>query len=157
LYRRRWGSAGQNQHLPPFLFCAILEKTIGGFMNSSIVILKSGEQIICELKEAYEGEGEDKKGVCLVMIHPYVLQLVQVNNQDNPQQDLQVKFSRWCPYAVDSQFRIPYDSVVAIGSPDAGLEQAYVAKVEQVKQVNETENAKQQQEEINKAINPEVV
>lgn len=114
-------------------------------MNSSIVILKSGEQIICELKEAYEGEGEDKKSVCLVMIHPYVLQLVQVNNQDNPQQDLQVKFSRWCPYAVDSQFRIPYDSVVAIGSPDAGLEQAYVAKVEQVKQVNETENAKQQQ------------
>lgn len=30
-------------------------------MSASIVVLKTGEQIICELKEAFDGEGEDKK------------------------------------------------------------------------------------------------
>lgn len=101
-------------------------------MSTSIVILKTGEQIICELKEAFEGEGEERKGICLVMIHPYILELVKVQNLDNPEQDLQVRFSKWCPYAVDTQYKIPYDTVTAIGTPDSGLERAYLAKVEQV-------------------------
>jgi hypothetical protein len=57
-------------------------------MASSIVILKTGEQIICDLKEVYEGEGEEKRGICLLMRHPYSLSLVQVENTDNPQQNL---------------------------------------------------------------------
>jgi len=101
-------------------------------MANSIVILKTGEQIICELKEAFEGEGEERKGICLVMVHPYILELVKVDNPADPMQDLQVKFSRWCPYSIDTQFRIPYDVVTAIGVPDSGLEEAYIRKVEAV-------------------------
>ena len=101
-------------------------------MANSIVILKTGEQIICELKEAFEGEGEERKGICLVMVHPYILELVKVDNPEDPMQDLQVKFSRWCPYSIDTQFRIPYDVVTGIGVPDSGLEEAYIRKVEAV-------------------------
>lgn len=101
-------------------------------MSASIVVLKTGEQLICELKEAFDGEGEERKGICLVMIHPYILELVKVENLDNPEQDLQVRFSKWVPYAIDTQFKIPYDTVTAIGTPDSGLERAYFAKVEQV-------------------------
>jgi len=101
-------------------------------MANSIVILKTGEQIICELKEAFEGEGEERKGICLVMVHPYILELVKVDNPEDPMQDLQVKFSRWCPYSIDTQFRIPYDVVTGIGAPDSGLEEAYIRKVEAV-------------------------
>ena len=68
----------------------------------------------------------------------------------------QVKFSRWCPYSVDYQFKITYDSVTAIGIPDSGLEQAYRAKIAQVTQSINT-NAQLQQEEIEKVINPEVI
>ena len=100
-------------------------------LNPSIVILKTGEKLITILQEAFEGEGEDQKGICLVMNHPYELALINVNNQENPEQDLQVKFSRWCPYAVDTQYRIPYDGVLAIGQPDAGLAQAYKVKIKQ--------------------------
>lgn len=125
-------------------------------MSASIVVLKTGEQIICELKEAFDGEGEDKKGICLVMVHPYTLKLIEVSNPDQPEQDLQVKFSRWCPYSIDTQFRIPYDAVTAMGVPDSGLERAYIAKVEQVTQF-ETQNQQLQNEEIEQAINPEVV
>jgi hypothetical protein len=114
-------------------------------LTPSIVILKTGEKLITILQEAFEGEGDDQKGICLVMNHPYVLSLISIENQDNPEQDLQVKFSKWCPY----------DGVLAIGQPDLGLAQAYQAKIEQHDQI--TENMKQQQEEIQKVINPEVV
>ena len=125
--------------------------------NVSIVILKTGDQIVCDLKEVFEGEGEDKKGICLLMIHPYTLSLIAVGNQENPQQDLQVKFSKWCPYSIDYQYKIPYDSVMAIGTCDPGLAVAYTNKVQEVNQLFDSKNAQLQQEEINKIINPEVV
>lgn len=124
-------------------------------LNPSIVVLKTGEKLITILQEAFEGEGDDQKGICLVMTHPYELALINVANSENPDQDLQVKFSKWCPYAVDVQYRIPYDGVLAIAQPDAGLAQAYQAKIEQYTEM--TENQKQQIDDIEKAINPEVV
>lgn len=124
-------------------------------VNPSIVVLKTGEKLITILQEAFEGEGDNRKGICLVMSHPYELYLISVNNQENLEQDLQVKFSKWCPYSIDTQYRIPYDGVLAIGQPDPGLAQAYLAKIEQFEQVNE--NVKQQQEDIQETINPEAV
>jgi hypothetical protein len=142
-------------------------------LNPSIVILKTGEKLITILQEAFEGEGEEQKGICLVMNHPYELALINVNNQENPEQDLQVKFSRWCPYAIDTQYRIPYDGVLAIGQPDAGLAQAYQAKIQQAQEISgesefsgingdKTTNELLQQKDIDaaikgKAITPEVV
>jgi hypothetical protein len=124
----------------------------------SIAILKTGEKLITFLQEVFEGEGENQKGICLVMNHPYELKLIEVNNTENSEQDLQVKFSKWCPYSTDVQFRIPYEGILAIGQPDPGLAMAYQAKVEQVeKTFEQTENVKLQQEEIEKVINPEVI
>jgi hypothetical protein len=123
--------------------------------NASILVLKTGTQLICDLKEVFDGENENKKGVCLLMVHPYELSLIATDTE-NSQQDLQVKFSKWCPYSVDYQYKIPYDSVMAIGVPDAGLEQAYRAKIAQLTEIM-NQNARLQQEEIEKVINPEVV
>lgn len=102
--------------------------------NPSIVALKTGDKLITVLREAFEGEGEDQKGICLVMNYPYELTI-----DDSKDNDLQVKFSRWCPYSVNTEYRIPYDSVLAIGQPDPGLAQAYQQKVEEVVKVNSQE------------------
>jgi hypothetical protein len=128
-------------------------------MNPSIVILKTGEKLITVLQEVFEGQGEEKKGVCLVMNHPYELTLINVTNSENSEQDLQVKYSKWCPYSTDVQFRIPYDGVLAIGQPDPGLASAYEMKVKQAEELLaiQNENAQLQQEEIGKIINPEVM
>lgn len=99
-------------------------------LNPSIVVLKTGEKLITILQEAFEGEGEEKKGICLVMNYPYELSLFSVPNEEDPEKDLQVKFSKWCPYATDASFRIPYDGILTIGDPDPGLAKAYQAKVE---------------------------
>ena len=102
-------------------------------LNPSVVVLKTGEKLISILQEVYEGEGEDRKGICLLMNYPYELSLIQAPNVENPEQDLQVKFSKWCPYAVESGFRIPYEGILTIGTPDPGLAKAYMAKVEYAK------------------------
>ena len=126
--------------------------------TQTIVILKTGEKLITLLQEAFEEDGENKKGICLVFTHPYTLSLVEVNNTDNPEQDLQVKFSKWCPYSIDFQYKIPYDGVLAIGQPDPGLSIAYQSKIEQAEKIiAQNENAQLQQEEIEKVINPEVM
>jgi len=106
-------------------------------VTPSIVVLKTGEQIICDLKEIFDGEGEDRKGVCLLMVHPHVLSLVENTRKKNP--DLQVKFTKWCPYSTDTQFKIPYDTIMAIGTSDTGLSEAYINKVSQLEQFNNTQ------------------
>lgn len=99
-------------------------------LNPSVVVLKTGEKLITILQEAFEGEGEERKGICLVMNYPYELSMISVPNEEDPEKDLQVKFSKWCPYATDTSFRIPYDGILTLGSPDPGLAQAYQAKVD---------------------------
>ena len=121
-------------------------------LNPSIVVLKTGEKLITILQEVFEGEGEERKGVCLVMNYPYQLELLKVDNEENPQQDLQVKYSKWCPYSIDSTFRIPYDGILTIGTPDPGLSQAYNAKVEVAREI-ENRNSQLQQEAIQEVLN----
>ena len=98
-------------------------------LNPSIVVLKTGEKLITILQEVFEGEGDDRKGVCLLMNYPYELSLIAVPNEENPEKDLQVKYSKWCPYSLESSYRIPYDGILTIGTPDPGLTTAYMTKV----------------------------
>tara|TARA_Y100000004_G_scaffold69640_1_gene78181 strand:- start:1147 stop:1704 length:558 start_codon:yes stop_codon:yes gene_type:complete len=107
-------------------------------MADQIIVFKSGERVITDLQEVFEGEGEERRGICLVMKNPYILELVAVNDMDDSTNDLQVKFSKWCPYSVDYQFRIPYDSILAIGEPDTGLAQAYRNKIASLVATQET-------------------
>lgn len=102
-------------------------------MAVSIVTLKTGDRIITELKEIFDGEGDDKRGVCLLMEDPYILNL----DSGTPQylteahgMEYQVRFSKWNPYSTDWQFKLPYDSVMTISNPEPGLEKAWKQKLE---------------------------
>ena len=110
-------------------------------MAVSIVTLKTGDRIITELKEIFDGENEDKKGVCLLMEEPYILNLTGENAQYLTEQynmEYQVKFSKLNPYSPDFQFKIPYDSVMTISNPEPGLQNAYEQKIQEKKEI-ETE------------------
>ena len=65
-------------------------------MSIKITTLKTGDILISELKEVYDGEGEDRKGICLLVERPYVLTLVNAAPQymvEEAGAELQVKFS----------------------------------------------------------------
>ena len=113
-------------------------------MAVSIITLKTGDRIITDLKEAFEGDGDDKKGICLIMEEPYVLNLDGATPQYLTEQhgmEYQVRFSKWNPYSPDTMFKIPYDCVMTISNPEAGLENAYQQKIEQKREIeNGSEN-----------------
>lgn len=103
-------------------------------MAVSILTLKTGDRIITELKEIFDEEGENRKGVCLLMEDPYILNLAGENPQYLTEQynmEYQVKFSKWNPYSVDWQYKIPYDSVMTISNPEPGLQKAYENKIQE--------------------------
>jgi len=108
-------------------------------MAEQIIVFKNGERVITTLQEVFNEEGEEKRGICLLMVHPYVLNLIEVDTEGESEMNLQVKFSKWCPYSVDHQFRVPYDAVLAIGEPDTGLLGAYKAKVDAMTATKEGE------------------
>jgi hypothetical protein len=113
-------------------------------MAVSIVTLKTGDRIITELKEAFEGDGEDKKGICLIMEEPYILTLDSGTPQYLTEQhgmEYQVRFSKWNPYSPDTMFKIPYDCIMTISSPEPGLQKAYENKITQRRELeNGSEN-----------------
>lgn len=107
-------------------------------MAVSIVTLKTGDRIITELKEVFDSEGEDKKGICLLMDEPYILTLEGGTPQYLTEQynmEYQVKFSKWNPYSTDTMFKIPYDCVMTISTPEPGLQKAYQSKLEQKEEI----------------------
>ena len=112
-------------------------------MAVSIITLKTGDRIITELKEAFDGEGENQRGVCLIMEDPYILNLAGENPQYLTEQygmEYQVKFSKWNPFSTDWQFKIPYDMVMTISKPEPGLENAWKEKVSQIKRESNNDN-----------------
>ncbi len=109
-------------------------------MAVSIVTLKTGDRVITELKEIFDGEGEDKKGVCLLMEDPYVLNLDSGTPQFLTEQhgmEYQVRFSKWNPYTPDWQFKMPYDCIMTISNPEPGLQKAYEQKISEKKELEE--------------------
>ena len=101
-------------------------------MAVSILTLKTGDRVIAELKEIFDGEGDDKRGVCLLMEEPYVLNLDGGNPQYLTEQygmEYQIKFSKWNPYSSDWQFKMPYDCIMTISTPEPGLQEAYENKI----------------------------
>ena len=107
-------------------------------MAVSIVTFKTGERVITELKEIFDGEADNKKGVCLLMEDPYILNLDSAQPQYPTEahgMEYQVRFSKWNPYSPDWQFKVPYDCVMTISQPEPGLENAWQQKLIEKKEL----------------------
>jgi len=116
-------------------------QTMSDEIKASVVMLTSGESVITILREVFDKAEDDedgpRKGICLEMNFPYSLEVFE--NED----DVQVKFSKWCPYSEDVSFRTAYANVISVASASPGLEQAYKQKIQEVQSIL---LAKQEQE-----------
>ena len=107
-------------------------------MAVSIVTLKTGDRVITELKEVFDNESGEQKGVCLLMEEPYILSLDSSTPQYLTEQlgsEYKVRFSKWNPYSPDTMFKIPYDCVMTISNPEPGLQKAYEQKLDEKKEI----------------------
>ena len=99
-------------------------------MAIAIAVLQTGERVITELQEVREDNKADGKPICLMFVRPYILN-VEGTDDATVNQEVQVRFSKWLPYSSDTQFKIPFASVMAVGTADPGLGQAYTNTVQQ--------------------------
>jgi hypothetical protein len=112
-------------------------------VKASVVMLTSGESVITILREVFDKAEDDedgpRKGICLEMNFPYSLEVfenVTVNQETGEEEaDVQVKFSKWCPYSEDVSFRTAYANVISVATASPGLEQAYKQKVQEVQSI----------------------
>ena len=110
-------------------------------MAIAIAVLQTGERVITELQEVREENKEDGHPICLMFVRPYILNTESVSNEAN--QEVQVRFSKWLPYSSDTQFKIPFSSVMAVGTADPGLAQAYNNTVQQAVAAEDAARAQQ--------------
>ena len=110
-------------------------------MAIAIAVLQTGERLITDLQEVREDNKEDGKPICLMFVRPYILNTESVSNEAN--QEVQVRFSKWLPYSSDTQFKIPFASVMAVGTADPGLAQAYNNTVQQAVAAEDAARAQQ--------------
>ena len=100
-------------------------------MTVKLAILKSGEDIIADIKEMIVGEGEDKKVVGYFLTRACGVSLSnQVLKTDGVDQDsYKLKLFPWCPLSQDEVIPLTADWVVTIVEPIDKLKQMYEKEV----------------------------
>jgi hypothetical protein len=95
-------------------------------MIPKIILMHSGERVIAMLGEVTD---EDGKGVGIIARCPYILSMMPAGDSpDGNSTQFNVNFTKWIPFSSDDQFKIPYNSVVAIGEVEPGILDAYIGK-----------------------------
>lgn len=100
-------------------------------MSIKIALLKSGEQVIADIKELVSDEGNP---ISFVFSNPYLVRLV---DQENFNDDLNfsgdikygVSFSPWMPLSAEKDIAIGFDWVVTIVEPDQEIKKSYGERV----------------------------
>lgn len=96
-------------------------------MLVKVLKMQGGEQVISGIAEVANDNGE---GVGFQLTHPYLLTLVPTGavGEDGQPNTFNVNYTRWVSCSVDTTFRVPYSSVVAIGDPEVQVLETYKAK-----------------------------
>jgi len=104
-------------------------------MTIKLLLLKSGEDIISDIKEMVVGEDEDRRVVgyflnkpCLVKMRDPSL-LAEESTEEQKKAAYQVSLYPWMPLSKDSVIPVAADWVVTIVEPVTKLSEMYVEDV----------------------------
>lgn len=99
-------------------------------MSIKVVMLKSGEDVIADVKEVYI----DTNVVGYQIENPYIVRLLDkipsLDGEKIATLEWDIFFSPWAPLSVDKKFIIPADWVVTIYEPHTDVKNSYVNKME---------------------------
>ena len=100
-------------------------------MTVKLAILKSGEDIIADIKEMVVGEGDDKKVVGYFLTRACGISLSNeiLKTDDADTDSYKLKLFPWCPLTKDDVIPLAADWVVTIVEPIDKLKQMYEKKV----------------------------
>jgi hypothetical protein len=101
-------------------------------MSIKLVLLKSGEQVITDVKELVD---ENQKVISLVFSNPYTVNLLTAELllegifSEMEQIDHKVSFTPWIPLTSDKNIAVSTDWVVSIVEPNEWIKSSYEQKM----------------------------
>ena len=101
-------------------------------MTVKLAILKSGEDIVADIKEMLVGEGDDAKVVGYFLTKPCIISLntkVLKVDDDIDRDTFELKLVPWCPITKQDKIPITADWVVTIIDPIDKITQMYTKEV----------------------------
>ena len=99
-------------------------------MTVKPAILKSGEDIVADIKEMIVGEGDDARVVGYVLTKPCGVTLnSKALKIDDEKDTVQIRLFPWCPLTKNEKIPITADWVVTIVDPIDKIKQMYTKEV----------------------------
>ena len=99
-------------------------------MTVKLAILKSGEDIVADIKEMIVGEGDDARVVGYVLTKPCSVSLKsKALKIDDEKDHYQLKLFPWCPLTKNTKIPITADWVVTIVAPIDKIKTMYTEEV----------------------------
>ena len=99
-------------------------------MTVKLAILKSGEDIVADIKEMLVGEGDDARVVGYVLTKPVGVSLNRKEiSIDDEKDTVQIRLFPWCPLTKQEKIPIPSDWVVTIVEPIDKITEMYKKEV----------------------------
>jgi len=101
-------------------------------MTIKLATLKSGEDVVSEIKEMVVGEDEERKVIGYFFTKPCVVRLIntmKVNEQDKENKSFEINLVSWAPLSKDETIAIPSDWVVTIVEPIDKVREMYENEV----------------------------
>ena len=99
-------------------------------MTVKLAILKSGEDIVADIKEMIVGEGDDARVVGYVLTKPCSVSLKSKSLKIDDEKDhYQLNLFPWCPLTKNTKIPITADWVVTIVDPIDKIKTMYTEEV----------------------------
>ena len=99
-------------------------------MTVKLAILKSGEDIVADIKEMIVEEGDDARVVGYVLTKPVGVSLNRKEiTIDDEKETVQIRLFPWCPLTKNEKIPITADWVVTIVDPIDKVKQMYEKEV----------------------------
>lgn len=94
-------------------------------MTVKVIKLVTGEQVVCDLSDAVD-ENNEKVGFKIVF--PYTVVMIPMPPEEGQPPKFDVNYIVWMSASADSEFFIPYSSVIAIANPAPEVEEVYMQR-----------------------------
>ena len=91
-------------------------------MTVKILLLKSGEDVIADLKEMVS---PDEKVIGYFLTKPCVVKLIPKDSEDESKKETAIRMYPWMPLAKEKQIPLPTDWVVTMVTPIEKVETMY--------------------------------
>ena len=105
-------------------------------MTVKILLLKSGEDVIADLKEMVS---PDEKVIGYFLTKPCVVKLIPKDSRDESKKETAIRMYPWMPLAKEKDIPLPTDWVVTMVTPIKKIETMYKEDVLDGETTNQTD------------------